>query len=547
MAITQNSRVYGNNSGTDVQLKVNADGELAINLEEADIQIGAVEIKDATTTNRAVVSAAGEVLVEAVQATHDDLNANANLQVGNADVANGNPVPVSDAGGALSIDVGGTAPGLDNTNELKVSLYGKNASAGDTPLLVDAAGNPQCDIVGSLPAGTAIIGQVSIDQTTDGTTNKVRAFQPTHDNLNLNANIQVGNADAANGNPVPVSDAGGALSIDVGGVVPGLDNTNKISVSVWVKTAAAGDTALTLGQTTKAASVPVVLASDQDDIKVTLDGESIKIDQTTPGTTNGVVVNSITAGSNIIGKMGIDQTTPGTTNGVQVNAALPAGTNLMGKVGIDQTTPGTTNGVQVNAGTAIMGKVGIDQTTPGTTNGVQVNAALPAGTNLMGKVGIDQTTPGTTNGVVINSIVAGDTNIGNVDLASALSSEYDSIDVSKMSKGTVTTAHSAITGTATSAEIDCRGFNAISVEMACSAFSSGNWVASILGCAISGGTFGVCYSPKDDGSHVAQATPAISANGNTTYYFRGVPNYVKILATRTTDGTLTCKVTPTNL
>lgn len=53
----------------------------------------------------------------------------------------------------------------------------------------------------------------------------------------------------------------------------------------------------------------------------------------------------IPAGTNLIGKVGIDQTTPGTTNGVQVNAALPAGTNLLGKTGIDQTTPGTTNGV----------------------------------------------------------------------------------------------------------------------------------------------------------------------------------------------------------
>jgi len=45
----------------------------------------------------------------------------------------------------------------------------------------------------------------------------------------------------------------------------------------------------------------------------------------------------------------IDQSTPGTTNGVQVNAALPAGTNLIGKVGIDQTTPGTTDSVTVKS------------------------------------------------------------------------------------------------------------------------------------------------------------------------------------------------------
>lgn len=56
---------------------------------------------------------------------------------------------------------------------------------------------------------------------------------------------------------------------------------------------------------------------------------------------------TLQAGSAIAGKVGIDQTTPGTTNGVQVNAALPAGTNLLGKTGIDQTSDGTTNKVYV--------------------------------------------------------------------------------------------------------------------------------------------------------------------------------------------------------
>lgn len=59
---------------------------------------------------------------------------------------------------------------------------------------------------------------------------------------------------------------------------------------------------------------------------------------------------ALVAGAAIVGKVGIDQTTPGTTNGVQVNAALPAGTNLLGKVGIDQTTPGTTNAIYDTSG-----------------------------------------------------------------------------------------------------------------------------------------------------------------------------------------------------
>lgn len=51
------------------------------------------------------------------------------------------------------------------------------------------------------------------------------------------------------------------------------------------------------------------------------------------GTNNigDVDVASIATGSNIIGKVGIDQTTPGTTNGVYVNT-IAAGTNTIGKV-----------------------------------------------------------------------------------------------------------------------------------------------------------------------------------------------------------------------
>ena len=55
---------------------------------------------------------------------------------------------------------------------------------------------------------------------------------------------------------------------------------------------------------------------------------------------------------------------------VSIVQALPAGTNLIGKVGIDQTTPGTTNAVVVNtlATTPVAGTFSI------TTGGTAVNA-----------------------------------------------------------------------------------------------------------------------------------------------------------------------------
>lgn len=62
-------------------------------------------------------------------------------------------------------------------------------------------------------------GTVAVTQSTspwvvgDGGSS-ITVDQSTHDNLNLNANLQVANADVANGNPVPVSDAGGTLTVD---------------------------------------------------------------------------------------------------------------------------------------------------------------------------------------------------------------------------------------------------------------------------------------------------------------------------------------------
>lgn len=83
--------------GTDT-LAVNADGSI-----NAVVTATNLDIRDLTfATDK--VDASGSQNVEVVQAAHDDLNVNANIQVGNADVANGNPVPVSDAGGSLTVD-----------------------------------------------------------------------------------------------------------------------------------------------------------------------------------------------------------------------------------------------------------------------------------------------------------------------------------------------------------------------------------------------------------------------------------------------------------
>jgi hypothetical protein len=75
--------------GTD-DLAVNADGSI-----NSVVTATNLDIRDLTSASDSV---------SVLQATHDNLNANANLQVGDADVGNANPVPVSDAGGSLTVD-----------------------------------------------------------------------------------------------------------------------------------------------------------------------------------------------------------------------------------------------------------------------------------------------------------------------------------------------------------------------------------------------------------------------------------------------------------
>lgn len=93
--------------GTDF-LAVNADGSINITDNGGSLTVDAtnLDIRDLTSVSDSV---------SVLQATHDNLNANANIQVANTDVSNANPVPVSDAGGSLTVDgtVTVTATDLD--------------------------------------------------------------------------------------------------------------------------------------------------------------------------------------------------------------------------------------------------------------------------------------------------------------------------------------------------------------------------------------------------------------------------------------------------
>jgi hypothetical protein len=99
---------------------------------------------------------------------------------------------------------------------------------------------------------------------------------------------------------------------------------------------------LTAGQALMAASLPVVIASNQAAVPVsntTLEGKDFAT-QTTLAALNAKVtaVNTgavvLAAGTAIAGKVGIDQTTPGTTNKVEARVNARRGTQVLHRSGI---------------------------------------------------------------------------------------------------------------------------------------------------------------------------------------------------------------------
>ncbi len=121
----------------------------------------------------------------------------------------------------------GVAPQADGAgaNRLGVSLYGKSSAPGDTPLLLDSSGRAVVTVnaLPALPAGTNVIGQVKL-------------------------------VDSGGSNLLAI-DASGRLMLvpnqavnvaQLGGVAPGLDNSNELRVSNYGKNATPGDTPLLL-------------------------------------------------------------------------------------------------------------------------------------------------------------------------------------------------------------------------------------------------------------------------------------------------------------
>jgi hypothetical protein len=122
----------------------------------------------------------------------------------------------------------------------------------------------------------------------------------------------------------------------------------------------------------------------------------VKLDQTTPGTTNGVVVNSsaLPTGAST-------EATLAETHGTKAAGTAATKSELGGGV-FNTSLPTLTNGQQAAIQMDSSGRTLVSDTQAQTkldTLNTSINSSVPAGSAIIGKVGIDQTTLGTTNGV----------------------------------------------------------------------------------------------------------------------------------------------------
>jgi hypothetical protein len=118
---------------------------------------------------------------------------------------------------------------------------------------------------------------------------------------------------------------------------------------------------------------------------------------------------------------------------------------------------------------------------------------------------------------------------------------YTQID--QMIKGNVTTVHSAIEATATSAKVDCRGYNAILVDVTLS--GAANWTFKVQGSLTENGTYKDVYEQNAAGTWTLAS---YQFNASRMFLVRGIPDFVKIVATEDADGqNATVKVQPLNI
>lgn len=136
------------------------------------------------------------------------------LGVGSSAVSSGNPVPISDAGGSVTVDGSVSATNFPTTVDVNFGAVGSSTPRGAAMLGVGTTAVSNANPVPIADAGGSITvdGTVAISNlpaTAD--TNHGAAGAST---IRTAAQLGVAGAAVTNANPVPISDAGGSLTVD---------------------------------------------------------------------------------------------------------------------------------------------------------------------------------------------------------------------------------------------------------------------------------------------------------------------------------------------
>lgn len=223
--------------------------------------------------------------------------------------------------------------------------------------------------IGSLTAGTALIGKVGLDQTTPGTTNAVAIST-----LNATA-VATGNGVVGTGVlRVAVASDNTAFAIKLDQTTPG--TTNAIALSTL------GSVAVATGNGVVGTGVlRVAVASDNTAF-------AIKVDQTTPGTTNAVALSTIGAtaaatGNGVVSAGVLRVAIASDNTAFSVNTVPPTLTKAtQGATGFSTQDLKDAGRAIVNAATAIAGVAGVTTEALVTFNVSRDGAATSALTTI---------------------------------------------------------------------------------------------------------------------------------------------------------------------
>jgi hypothetical protein len=169
------------------------------------------------------------------------LRSAAMLGVGSTAVSNGNPVPVSDAGGSLTVDgtVAATQSGAWSVSLVDVT---RNSGAADLNTLRVAVSTDSTISAENFP-----------------TTVDIDLGAPGVSTLRTAAMLGVGSTAVSNANPVPMSDAGGSITVD------GTVATSNFPATVDTNTGAAGASTIRTVLATRHEAAATPLSTRQSD------------------------------------------------------------------------------------------------------------------------------------------------------------------------------------------------------------------------------------------------------------------------------------------